>query len=184
MKPFKNYNTNNTRRARFILILLMVVVALAGLVYKFAYAAIRAEAEESFVTCFVMCKPVEGNYVSIRRTPSRRSDEVGRLECGDWFETDSTDSDGWIRVYGIGEYGEGWIWCGYVATEEPQMIGKQYRVNSNGRVIIRKWMNGPKVDGKGYLVNGSTVQVFCIADGWAMTNRGYIMALYLEEDPE
>ena len=93
-------------------------------------------------------------------------------------------AEGWIRVYGIGEYGEGWIYCGYVVTEEPQMIGKQYRVNSNGRVIIRKWMNGPKVDGKGYLVNGSTVTVFCIADGWAMTNRGYIKAEFLEEDPE
>ena len=145
---------------------------------------LAASAEDSFVTCFVMCKPVEGNYVSIRRTPSRRSTEVGRLECGDWFETDGVSAEGWIRVYGIGEYGEGWIYCGYVVTEEPQMIGKQYRVNSNGRVIIRKWMNGPKVDGKGYLVNGSTVTVFCIADGWAMTNRGYIKAEFLEEDPE
>ena len=45
-------------------------------------------------------------------------------------------------------------------------------------------MNGPKVDGKGYLVNGSTVQVFCTADGWAVTNRGYIMDEYLEADPE
>ena len=145
---------------------------------------LAASAEDSFVTCFVMCKPVEGNYVSIRRTPSRSGMEVGRLECGDWFETDGTSKDGWIRVYGIGEYGEGWIYCGYVVTEEPQMIGKQYRAACNGRLIIRKWMNGPKVDGKGYLVNGSTVQVFCIADGWAMTNRGYIMAEFLEEDPE
>ena len=42
-----NYNTNNTRRARFWLILLMVVVILAGIVYRIAYAANRAEAEES-----------------------------------------------------------------------------------------------------------------------------------------
>ena len=171
-----------TRKQWMALILACAVVfTVTFTVYR---AQLAASAEDSFVTCWVMCKPVEGNYVSIRRTPSRRSTEVGRLECGDWFETDSTDSDGWIRVYGIGEYGEGWIYCGYVVTEEPQMIGKQYRVASNGRVIIRKWMNGPKVDGKGYLVNGSTVQVFCIADGWAMTNRGYIMAEFLEEDPE
>ena len=171
-----------TRKQWMALILACAVVfAVTFTVYR---AQLAASAEDSFVTCWVMCKPVEGNYVSIRRTPSRRSTEVGRLECGDWFETDAVSSEGWIRVYGIGEYGEGWIYCGYVVTEEPQMIGKQYRVASNGRVIIRKWMNGPKVDGKGYLVNGSTVQVFCIADGWAMTNRGYIMAEFLEEDPE
>ena len=176
-----NYNMNNTKRARFRLIAFAAAcVILFTAVFLFWQDRLAASAEDSFVTCWVMCKP--GSRVNVRRTPGGK--EIGYLECGDWFETDAVEADGWIRVYGIGEYGEGWIWCGYVATEEPEKIGARYRVASNGRVIIRKWMNGPKVDGRCYLTNGSMVQVFCIADGWAITNRGYIMAEYLEADPE
>ena len=160
---------------RKIIPFVLACVVLFTSVFMLWQNHLAASAEDSFVTCWVMCKP--GSRVNVRRTPGGA--EIGYLECGDWFET-----DGWIRCYGIGEYGEGWVWCGYVATEEPEQIGRQYRVASNGRVIIRKWMNGPKVDGKGYLVNGSTVQVFAMADGWAVTNRGYIMEEYLEADPE
>lgn len=188
MKNSNNYYSTTERikqsRIRFAVALIVLGILIAAAGYLIGTYIIDAGAEDSFVTCYVMCKPVEGNYVSVRRTPSKSAQEVGRLECGDWFETDAVDADGWLRVFGVGEYGEGWIYCGFVSTEEPEMIMKNCRVKSNGRVIIRRWMNGPKVDGKGYLVNGSTVTVFCVADGWACTSRGYVRAEYLEADPE
>jgi hypothetical protein len=173
MNILDKYNTFCKKKQ--ITILLVVVFAVVAVLTVSCCLA-----DDGMITCWVMCKP--GSRVNVRRTPG--GTEIGYLECGDWFETDAVEADGWIRCYGIGEYGEGWVWCGYVATEEPEKIGVRYRVASNGLVIIRKWMNGPKVDGRCYLTNGSTVQVFCIADGWAVTNRGYIMAEYLEADPE
>ena len=62
---------------------------------------------EGLVKCWVMCKP--GSQVNVRRTPSKSAQEVGFLETGDWFLTDGSSSNGFIRVYEIGEYGEGWI---------------------------------------------------------------------------
>ena len=161
------------------IILAVVMVILCSVVYTVHLRNLIASAEDSFATVYAMCKP--GSRVNVRRTPGGK--ECGYLEAGDWVETDGTVVDNWLRCYGVGEYGECWIWLGYVSTEEPQKIGKTYRVASNGRVIIRKYMNGPKVDGKSYLVNGSIVQVFMIGDGWACTNRGYIKAEYLEADP-
>ena len=35
-----------------------------------------------------------------------------------------------------------------------------------------------------WLVNGSTVEVFYTAEGWACTSRGYIKSEWLEVDPE
>jgi hypothetical protein len=61
---------------------------------------------------------------------------------------------------------------------------EQYVCVSNARVACRRWMNGPKVDRSPWLSNGSNVIVFSIADGWACTSRGYVMAKYLEVDPK
>ena len=137
--------------------------------------------EEELVKCWIMCKP--GSQVNVRRTPRKGAMEVGFLEAGDWFMTDGTSSDGWIRCYGIGEYGEGWVYCGYVCTEEPVKVFERYVCCAKTRVACRRWMNGPKIDGAPWLTNLSTVDVFYIADGWACTSRGYIMADYLEVSP-
>jgi hypothetical protein len=39
------------------------------------------------------------------------------------------------------------------------------------------------VDEKPWLKNGQFVDVFLIADGWAVTSRGYIRAEYLDVSP-
>ena len=176
-----NYNTEKTKRARILLAVLLGAVILGGIVFKACCDANAEAAEAKLVKVWIMCKP--GSQVNVRRVPSKTGMEVGWLDCGDWFMTDGKSADGWIRCYGIGEYGEGWVWCGYVATEEPRMIGERYVCASNARVACRKWMDGPRVDGKCWLTNGSTVEVFCMADGWACTSRGYIRSEWLEADP-
>ena len=145
------------------------------------WAAIGGMAEEQLAKCWVMCKP--GSQVNVRRTPDKKGQEVGFLEAGDWFLTDGTSSDGFIRVYGVGEYGEGWIFSGYVCTEEPKQVFEQYTCVAHKRVAIRKWMGGPQVERSPWLANGSNVDVFFMADEWACTSRGYIKSEWLEADP-
>lgn len=154
-----------------------VILILIGVVI----GAFVCRGEDELVRCWILCKP--GSQVNVRRTPDKRAMEVGYLEVGDWFLTDGTSSDGWIRCYGIGEYGEGWIYSGYVAIEEPKPVYEQYVCVAKTRVACRKWIDGPKVDGHAWLTNGSNVQVFYIAGDWAITSRGYIRSEWLEVDP-
>jgi hypothetical protein len=165
---------------RKIIPFVLTCVVLFTSVFMLWQNHLAASAEDSFVTCWVMCKP--GSRVNVRRTPGGK--EIGYLECGDWFETDAVEADGWIRVYGIGEYGEGWVYCGYVVTEEPEVINETYVCCAPKRVAIRRWMGGPQVNGCAWLTNLSTVYVYYIADGWACTNQGYIKAEYLEVSPQ
>ena len=183
MKSFRNYTTLQKEKAIFraaiTAVILVIVIALAVTLCK---------GEAALVKCWVMCKPENHdhtiNYVHVRRTPSKNGMEVGYLDAGDWFWTDGTSADGWIRCYDIGEYGEGWVYCGYVVTEEPEVINETYVCCAPKRVACRRWMGGPQVSGSPWLTNLSTVYVYFIADGWACTSQGYIKAEYLETSPE
>ena len=172
MDPVK-FNTS-----RVILVAALVVIIVIGLAYIVAFNDSRAEGH--MTTAWVLCKP--GSQVIVRRTPSKSAMEVGQLEVGDSFLTDAVSSNGYIRCYGIGEYGEGWIYAGFVATEEPVPVFQTYCCVAKSRVACRRWIYGPKTQNP-WLANGSDVQVFYIAGEWAVTARGYIMAEYLESDP-
>ena len=154
-------------------IALLIALAITAAVI---WAAIGSMAEEQLARCWIMCKP--GSYVSIREKPDKRSAESGYLDSGDSFQTTGESKDGWIRCCGAGE--GGWVWCGYVVTEMPETIGERYICSAVRQVACRKWMGGPQVDGKPWLKNGQFVDVFLIADGWAVTSRGYIRAEYLD----
>ena len=177
MKHQKNYTIFAKEKivAAIVFIALIVVVTVA-LTVTFC------KGEEQLVTVYAMCKP--GSQVTVRRTPSKNAMEVGYLEVGDSFLTDGSSSNGYIRCYGIGEYGEGWAFCGYVTEYEPEPVFQTYCCVAKNRVACRRWMNGPKVERSPWLVNGSDVQVFYIAGDWACTSRGYIKAEYLEVDPQ
>ena len=177
MKHQKNYSIFDKEEivAAVVFVALIIVVTVA-LTVTFC------KGEEALVKVYALCKP--GSQVTVRRTPSKSGQEVGYLEVGDWFETDGSSSNGYIRAYGIGEYGEGWVYCGYVTEYEPEPVFDTYCCVAKNRVACRRWMNGPKVEHLPWLVNGSDVQVFYIAGDWACTSRGYIKAEYLEVDPQ
>ena len=121
-----------------------------------------------------------GSTVTVRAEPRKKSAERGYLECGDSFQTDGESVDGWITC-GSGE--GGWVYSGYVVTEKPEKVGAAYVCVAKKRVACRKWIGGPQVDGRaGWLNNGETCQVFLMADGWAVTSRGYIKSEWLEFD--
>ena len=154
-------------------VLAVVIMALTGW-------AIGGAEENETVKCWILCKP--GSQVNVRRTPSKKSEQVGYLEVGDWFRTNGESKNGYIRCYDIGEYGEGWIYSGYVVTEEPVQVYEQYVCVAKKRVACRKWIGGPQTS-MPWLKNGSDVSVFYIADGWAITSRGYIQSEWLEANP-
>lgn len=168
------------RRKQVIIITLCVIAMLTT-----AIIAISGSAEEQLATVYAMCDPRPGNWVAVRLKPTTGSTEIGRLECGDKFETDGDSKDGWIRCYGVGET-SGWVYAGFVAIEKPELVMEQYCCVAKKQVAIRRWPGGPLVEIRGkkqYLRNCEDVTVFCIADGWACTSRGYIKAEWLEVDP-
>ena len=158
-----------------VVLVALIIVATVALTLSFC------KGEEALVKVYALCKP--GSQVIVRRTPAKNAMEVGYLEVGDSFLTDGSSSNGYIRCYGIGEYGEGWVYCGYVTEYEPEPVYETYCCVAKTRVACRRWMNGPKTS-LPWLTNGSDVQVFYIAGDWACTSRGYIKAEYLEVDPQ
>ena len=174
-----NYTIKKRNKARTILALVAAVLVCAA-VFEIAYSRNLAAAEEHLAKCWVMCKP--GSRVTIRMEPRKGSAEAGFLECGDWFMTDGESVDGWISCIGAGE--GGWIYCGYVVTEKPELIGRTYMCNAGKQAACRKWMGGPQVDTRPWIRNGETCQVFVMADGWAVTSRGYIKSEWLELSAE
>ncbi len=169
------------KRKLGIIITLCVIVILT-----MAIMAIKGAAEEQLATVYAMCDPRDGNRVIVRAKPTKESAELGYLECGDSFLTDAEERDGWIRCCNIGEACEGWVFCGYVTTEPPEMVMEQYCCVAKNRVAVRRWQGGPQIirnKRKLWLNNCEDVTVFCIADGWACTSIGYIQAEWLEVDP-
>ena len=165
-------------KLRTALILIVAVACVA--VYVLQTNWLTAAAEDHLATCWAMCKP--GSHVTVRMEPSKSSPETGRLDCGDSFQTDGECIDGWVRCYGVGE--NGWVYSGYVATEPVQKIGQRYVCSSNSQVACRKWMSGPQIEGRPWIRNGETCEVFVTDGEWAVTSRGYIKIQYLDADPE
>lgn len=164
--------------------ILMVILCAVLLVVSYTTArnAIDAKADSTLITCYALCKP--GDYVNLRQWPSKKATIDGYLECGDSFQTDGHSKNGFIRVYGVGENSEEWIYCGFVSTEKPEPVFERYVVVAKNRVACRRWMDGPNVASTPWLINGSNVTVFYKTESWAVTNRGYIQTKWIEPDPE
>ena len=177
MKNTTTYSTTiNGRRARIltgVLALVLAVIAFTG-----NYGAIRARAEETTTNAWALCKP--GTYINIRLWPSKHATEVGFLDPCDRVEIDGRTKDGFAHVvYPV----DGWVFAGYLTFSEPQEIGATYAVVARRRVAARRWIDGPQMGQKPWLINGSEVAVFYMSEDWAITSRGFVMSEYLEAAP-
>jgi len=77
------------------------------------------------------------------------------------------------------------VYCGYVVTEKPEKIGERYVCVAKKQVACRRWMAGPQLEGRAaWMKNGEFCEVFLMADGWAVTSRGYIKSEWLEVSVE
>ena len=175
MKHHKNYTIFDKEKI-IGFIAIVAVILVAGI----AIGVSLCHGEDALATCWVMCKP--GSRVSVRWSPSKSAPESGYAECGDSFLTNGESVDGWIRCYDIGE--GGWIYCGYVTTQKPEIVGERYVCCAVKQVACRKWMYGPQIDEKPWMKNGQFCHVYVTDGEWAVTNRGYIKLEYLEVSPQ
>ena len=169
----KHYSIFDREKIFAFFLIIVIVFIIGAIIGSYCFG------EEPLATCWIMCKP--GSYVTIRSEPRKSAEVRGYLDSGDSFQTDGESIDGWITCCS----GEGgWVYTGYVVTEKPQVVGERYICAAKKQVACRKWMSGPQIDGKPWLRNGEYVQVFLMADGWAVTNRGYIKSEWLDASPE
>ena len=152
-------------------------IRIAAVIIILAAVAAFAAAQAEEMDCWVMCQP--GDYVNARRAPSTRSESIARLECGDPIEVNGESRKGFLYCPDMpNEYGEGWVYSGYVATEQPQnACGAKYTIRSNGRVACRKCIEG---DRRCWVVDGSEVRVWGYTSEWAVTNKGFVKTEYIE----
>lgn len=159
-----------------VIVLAAVMISLGAIAMGIQDARIRAWAEDYTTECWVMCSP--GSYVNCRPTPSKRGETIGMLETGYRLEFDGRTKDGYAHVVNLGlEQTEGWVSVNYIMFVEPREVDADTVVRANGRVALRKYQDGPRT---GWVVDGSPIHVHWVADGWAVTNKGWIRTEYLE----
>lgn len=138
----------------------------------FATSAAFADENEYFI----LCNP--DSHVCIRRSPKKDSDEIGQLEFGDMILTDGRKRNGFLHCIRLSnEWGEGWVYKGYLVQDEPRKWGQLVSVTANGRVASRRYVNGKR---QGWLKRGQKVTVYGYSDEWAVTNRGFVKTKFLE----
>ena len=156
-----------------ILAAVLIVMVIMS-VFTIAIALFNAAtAEEELAEAWVICQ----DYVHVRISPSRKSDSVGYVDAGDPVLVGSKKKNGFLRCYGIGEAGEGWIHSGYVVYEKPvKMNCKAYSV-SRGKLRARRHIRGKRV---GWIKHLEYVTVYWWTDEWCVTDKGFIESRYLE----
>jgi len=125
---------------------------------------------------YIICNPK--SYVNVRMSPKKASDGTGRLEFGDLVTTDGRRRNGYLHCVGLSnEWGEGWVYKGYLVPDKPVRETCMATVVSNGRVACRRYVNGKR---KAWAYNGDEVTVYGYSDEWAVTSKGFIQLRYLE----
>lgn len=157
---------------RVALEIFAIVFIVLGVVWVLRGAGL-AEADGR---CWVLCDPE--SCVRLRVGPRKTAAEFGSAECGTMLLTDSKERNGYLHVVDLAaEESEGWISVHYIVYDEPQEVNCSATVRSDGRVAVRKSVNG-KITG--WLKNGETIRVLWTSGEWSVTNRGYVMSEYLE----
>ena len=155
--------------AVLIVIVIMFVFTIAVLLFNVATA------EDELTEAWVLCS----DYVHVRVSPNRKSEAVGYVDAGDSILVGSKKKNGFVRCYGIGEYGEGWIHTGYLVYEKPVKVScKAYSV-SRGKLRARRHIKGKRV---GWIKHFETVQIYWWTDEWCVTDKGFVESRYLELD--
>lgn len=123
---------------------------------------------------FILCDPK--TPVNVRISPDNRATVVGRLDFGDYAESDGKQKNGFVHVF-AGDAGDGWIHSGYVVEDPPERVNARGSVTANGRVMSRNRIDGKR---KQWLEVGDEVRVYALSEEWAVTSKGYIKTQYLE----
>ena len=156
-----------------LVIFMFFVLLLLVAIYNNVHAEERIETE----TVWVLCKPNSGG-VNFRIKPKKSSQEVGGAFCGDELTTDDKEKNGYLHIVNLAaEDPEAWISLRYIVYSPPIEIEMEMQVKSNGKVNVRKWVDGPHLR---YVHNGDVIYVYWMSTEWAVTNRGYIKSEFLD----
>lgn len=128
-------------------------------------------------TYYVICDP--DSFVYIREFPKKNSREAGFLYYGDSVEVDGKKRNGYWHVVSVNtEMGDGWVKGLFLDDDEPMIMSTtSYLVVSRGRLAARNGVNGKRI---AWLKPGTKIKVYGMSEEWAVTNRGYVKAEYLE----
>ena len=127
--------------------------------------------------CWILCQP--DSWVNARENPTKKSMELGRLDCGDHVYTDGVTKNGFLHVWGLSfEFNEGWVHKGYVVYSEPyRPYVYDTTIQSNGRVQARKTINGAR---RCWLRDGDKIRVYMVSSEWSVTNKGFVKTEYID----
>ena len=168
-----NYTTSWSL-TKVLSLILAVIICIST--WMITTEANRIHAETVYATQWIICK----DYVLIRQWPSRKAAECGQLDPGDEIEIDGKTKDGFAHIVSPID---GWVWAGNIVSSQPEKVECKAYVTANKRLYCRRWVDGPKVEERPYLINGSEVRVFWMNDEWAVTSRGYVKSEWLEMMP-
>ena len=158
-----------------ILIFLLVTAAVVVILRACNLLGVGAKAED---TAYVICSP--DDVVNIRRSPSRKSESIGRFEACEMVTLDGKKRNGYLHCVGLGlEEDSGWIHSGYVVNDMPEFVGGTATIVSKGRLAARKYVKGKRTR---WLKPLASVKVWYWSEEWAVTNCGYVQTKYLELD--
>lgn len=156
----------------------LIGMILGFMVTAFCWAkAAEKDPYEGLIPMWTICKA--GSYVNVRSGPMRKAQELGRLEPAEQVWTDGKQKGAYVHVVGLTmESEEGWVHAGYLVKDEPEMLdGEFYRVCSNGRVALRRMVDGSR---RAWAKSGAVLKVYVMSKEWALTNRGYIRTEFIE----
>lgn len=115
--------------------------------------------------------------LNVRGKASLGSEIHGRLFAGDRVNVARTYKD-WCFLEDLpSEEGCGWVSSTYLVAEPvTQYDGNPAIISANGRVAVRKTINGERTQ---WVHPGDTVSVYAMSETWSVTDRGYIKTEYL-----
>ena len=158
---------------KVVLEILLIAAIIWGCIFvytSFGFAYADEYIDEGYVLC--------ADYVNVRRSASRKSECIGRFECGDMVYLDGNKKNGFLHCVNLSlEEDSGWIYKGFVVYDEPERMNRTALIVSKGRLAARKYVNGRRTR---WLKPMGEVKVYWWSDSWAVTNCGYVQTKYLE----
>ena len=138
---------------------------------------LSAFAEESEL--FIICQP--DSFVNVREHPKMRASVSGFLEFGQKVVSDGKKRNGFVHCIISNESGEGWVYGGYLVSDQPVIQQSRAQISGEGRVACRRAVNGQR---RKWLHNGDAVTVYAYSEEWSVTDEGFIKMRYLEFEHE
>lgn len=158
------------------LALYLVLLVILALSLMMIGDSVAQAAQHVTYSSWVMCQP--DSRVCIRSGPDVRCDVVGYGYPMDELTCDRVTKSGWVHVIEPPcDAADGYIYVGYLTIEKPVETVGMMRVDANGRVAVRSHMCGERIM---WVHPGVEVEVYQLAEGWAVTSVGFIRAKYLE----